>query len=789
VTVGADGAADRPPASPLRPGTLVGTRIARRQDPALLVGGGRFVDDIELPGMLHAAFVRSQVAHGKLTRFDATRASRMPGVVKVIGPDETAGCGRLPCVWIMTGQRLTSYPLVPEVVRYVGEQLGVVVGSSRAAAEDGTDEVEIDVDPLPVVVDLDDALRGDVLLFPEWRTNVVAQKALGDERDAVERALASASHRISVRVTLGRHTGNSLEPRGLVASYDRPTGQLTVWMSTQGAHHVREHLAVVLGMPADRIRVITPDVGGGFGMKDHLYPDEALVCLAAVQLGVPVKWIADRRESLLSDNHARDQVIDLTVGVDEQLRFTALTGKVTCNVGAYTTNVGAGPPWVTTMMLEGPYRFPLMRAEMRAVVTNKAPIGAYRGFGMQQATFARERMVDEVARQIGADALALRRANMIQPEEMPFTTRSESVYDSGDYPHSLAEAERLIASGGPPASDGRRRGVGYACYVEFTGLGPVWLQQVSNFNLNGYESVTTRMEPDGSLTVQAGVSAMGQGIETTLAQLVADQLHLPLEQVRVELGDTASTPYSSAGSIASRSMVVSGGAAVKASVRLREKLIAIAAHRLEADPRDVVLEEDSVSVRGVPTSAVPVRTIAREAWLGWNLPPDMEPGLEARAVFDPPNISFSYATHAAVVAVDPETGEIEIERYVVVHDCGVRVNPAIVDGQIVGGVAQGVGAAVLEAMVHDPAGQPLTTTYLDYLLPTSAEVPDVTLGHIETPSPFVPGGMKGVGEGGTIAPPAAIANAVAAALPEVASRITEIPLGPAVVWSLLHDES
>lgn len=775
--------------APLRPATLVGTRVARRQDPSLLVGGGRFVDDIELPGMLHAAFVRSQIAHGTLTRFDPKKASGIPGVVKVIGPDEAAACGRLPCVWLMTGQRMTSYPLIPDVVRYVGEQLGLVVGASRAVAEDGAEVVEVDIDSLPAVVELDDALRGDVLLFPEWKTNVVAEKSLGDERVAVEEALAAAHHKISVRVTLGRHTGNSIEPRGLVASYDRPTEQLTVWMSTQGAHHVREHLAVVLGMPADRIRVITPDVGGGFGMKDHLYPDEALVCFAAVQLGVPLKWVADRRESLLADNHARDQVIDLTVGVDEELRFTALTGKVTCNVGAYTTNVGAGPPWVTTMMLEGPYRFPLMRAEMRGVVTNKTPIGAYRGFGMQQATFARERMVDEVARQIGADPLALRRANMIRPEEMPFATRSESVYDSGDYPRALAEAERLITQDVPvPPSDGRRRGVGYSCYVEFTGLGPVWLQQLSNFNLNGYETVTTRMEPDGSLTVQAGVSPMGQGIETTLAQLVGDQLHVPLEQVRVVLGDTASTPYSSAGSIASRSLVVSGGAAVNASIRLREKLVAIAAHRLEADPEDVVIEDGSLSVRGVPASAIPVRTIAREAWLGWNLPPDMEPGLEARAVFDPPNISFSYATHAAAVAVDPDTGEIEIERYVVVHDCGVRVNPAIVDGQIVGGVAQGVGAAVLEAVVHDPSGQPLTTTYLDYLLPTSAEVPEVELGHIETPSPFVPGGMKGVGEGGAIAPPAAIANAIAAALPEAASRIMAIPLSPAVVWSILHEQ-
>jgi carbon-monoxide dehydrogenase large subunit len=769
-----------------RPGTLVGASVARRQDPRLLTGGGAYIDDLDLPGMLHAAVVRSPVAHGTVSEYDAGPAAQLPGVHLVIGPADTGHCQPIPCVWVMPGQRRTSYPVLSDEVRYVGEPLGLVVATSRAIAEDGADALVLDVERRPAVVDIDEALRGDVLLYDEWRTNVAVDMEVGDDRAVVDQALADAAHRVSLRLVLARQTGNPIEPRGVVASFDRATGQLTVWISTQAAHHVREHLGTVLGLPCDRIRVITPDVGGGFGVKEHLYPDEVLVCLASVELGVPVKWIQDRRESFLSDSHARDQVVDVTLGIGDDLAFAALDAHVMCNLGAYPTNVGAGPPWVTASMLEGPYRFGAMHARVQGVVTNKTPLGAYRGFGMQQAAFVRERIVDEAARRVGVDPLDLRRANLVTSPEMPFTTRSGMGYESGDYPRALEEAVRL-AAGAPSSSDGRRRGTGYACYVEFTGLGPVAAQQAVNFNLSGYETAVVRMEPDGSVTVASGVSAMGQGIETALAQLVSDQLDVPIDRVRVELGDTATTPYSSAGSIASRSLAVGGAAAVEAGGRLREKLVAIASHRLEAAPEDIELTAGSLRVRGVPSSAIALSDVARETWLGWHLPPGMEPGLEVKSVFDPAGISFSYATHAASVAVDPETGEFEIEHYAVVHDCGIMVNPGIVDGQIVGGVAQGIGGAVLEAMVHDAEGQPLTTTYLDYLLPTAAEVPDVALGHLETPSPFVPGGMKGVGEGGTIAPPAAIANALAQALPEIADRIVSVPLSPSAIWTLLQE--
>jgi carbon-monoxide dehydrogenase large subunit len=760
--------------------SLVGARVLRVNDARLLSGAGGYVDDLELAGTVHAAIMRSPVPHGRVRAFEAGAALRVPGAIAVIGPKEAAErTATLPCVWIMQGQRMDRYPVVSGTLRYAGQPAGVVVAGTRAAAEDMLDAVRLDLEELPAVADAEAAVRdGAPLLYPEFETNVLVEMDRGDPPAAIEEAMAGADHVVSLRLRVQRLSGIPLESRGVVARWEAATGELTMWSSTQVPHHVRDGLADALRLPHDRVRVIAPGVGGGFGTKDHLYADEVLVCLAAIRLGRPVKWIEDRHEHFTASTHGRDHVHDARLALAADGRFVAIHSRLIANLGAHASNVGAGPALVSSTMLPGPYRFEAAGANIRGVATNTTPIGAYRGFGMQQAAWVRERLVEEAARRLGLDSYELRRRNMLSRDELPYTTRTFQNYDSGDYVEALDRAVERIRQGSAPPADGRRRGIGLAPYVEFTGLGPTAVQQLVNFRLSGYETAVVRMEPDGSATVLTGVCSQGQGLETSLAQLVADKLGLELEDVKVVMGDTASAPYSSAGTIASRSMAIGGGAVVHATAVLHDKITAIAAERLEAAPADIELVAGEARVRGAPSSALALRTIAESAWLGWDLPEGMEPGLEQKHVHNPKDISYSYATHAAAVAVDVETGEVEVERYVVVHDCGVVVNPMIVDGQIHGGTAQGLGGALSEAIEYEPDGRPLTHTLLDYLVPTSGEVPDIVVEHTEHPSPFVPGGMKGMGEGGAIAPAAAIGNALAAAIPEIADLITETPMTP-----------
>ncbi|MFC7591433.1 xanthine dehydrogenase family protein molybdopterin-binding subunit [Nonomuraea antimicrobica] len=451
------------------------------------------------------------------------------------------------------------------------------------------------------------------------------------------------------------------------------------------------------------------------------------------------------------------------------------------DLGAHPSNVGGSTFGVTATLLPGPYRFERFAARVRGVVTTTTPTGSYRGFGQPEAALTRERLIDEAARRLGLDRVELRLRNMIRPEELPCTTRAFQTYDSGDYPRAL----RTVCDLARPVAkdDGRRRGVGYSCHVESTGLGPSMDLKAIGMLVGGYEAVVLRMDQDASVVVSSGVVSIGQGIETALAQLAADRVGVPIERVRVVLGDTAATPYSSVGSIASRSLVVGGGALTRAAERLRGKLLAIAAHRLEAAADDLELADGAVRVKGDPRALVTLQELAISAWRGWDLPEGMEPGLEERVSYDPKGYTFAYGAHAAAVAVDTETGAVEVEGYWVVNDAGVLVNPAVVEGQIRGGVAQGIGEALTEEIVYTDDGQPIT----DYLLPTTREVPDIEVVMLETPSPLTPGGMKGAGEAGTIGPPAAVANAVAAALPEIADRITDVPLTPAALWSLLRD--
>ena len=756
----------------------VGQPVPRVNDSPLLRGDARFLDDVALPGLLHAVIVRSTAAHARLVRFDARAARERRGVVAVLTPEDIAAATRpLRCTWVLAGQRQEASPVVDLDIRYVGQPLAVIVARSPASAVDALAGVDLDYEERPAVVDVERALRGEpALLYADIPQNLVLELRVGSPTDVVERAIASAPHLIERAFRIQRQAGMPLEPRGVVAVPDPATRGLTLWTSTQATHQVRGELAEVLGLPFALVRVIAPCVGGGFGPKDHLYPDEVAVCVAARRVGAPVKWVEQRSEHTVATVHARDQLHRARLALDDDGRFLALDAQIVTDLGAQCSNVGAGPAFTTAALLEGPYHFGAAGATVLGVVTNKTPVGAYRGFGQAEAAWSRERLVDLAAAELGLDPVELRRRNMIRPDELPFTTHSGQSYDSGDYIAALDRAGELIAASGAPPADGRRRGTGLASYVQFAGSATT-VERNINFRVPGAESVVLRMAPDGTVELVTGLCPHGQGLETSLAQLAADGLGIPIADVVVVWGDTAVTPYS-AGTMASRSLMLGGGATIRAAAKLRARLLDLAAWRLECSSDDLEIAGRAVHVRGSPSLAVPIHDLSTAAWLGWGLPPGTDPGLEERAVFDPEDCVYSYGTHAAAVAVDLDTGQIEVERYAVVHDCGVTVNPQIVEGQVHGAVAQGIGGALFERIVYGDDGQPTTVTLVDYGLPSACEVPSIVVERLEHPTPRVPGGMKGMAEGGVIPTAAAIANAVANAAPEIAHLITETPLDP-----------
>jgi carbon-monoxide dehydrogenase large subunit len=767
--------------------TWVGQRLPRFEDPRLLTGRGRFTDDIDLPGLLHAAIVRSPVAHGELRGLDTTEVEGP--VAAVLGPSELMAMtrGSLPIVWHMPGEFQHDRPLVSERVRFVGEPVGIAIAADRYAAEDAVDRILVEVDELPAVVDARSALEpGAPLLYAGRDDNVMCRFDVGDSAEHTDAVFDAAERTLSFRLDIGRVMGTPMEPRGIIAVPDHE-GRLTVWTSTQAPHAVRDTIAEVTGMSQHRIRVVAPDVGGGFGLKDHLYEDELMVCLAAIHLGRPVKWIEDRYETLVATHQARGETVDVDVAFDLDGRLRGLRTRAVRNAGGYLSHFGGGPLFTLAGMLPESYTWDAVRTEATVVATNTTPTGAYRGFGQTQAVFICERSVDMVAGHLGIDPVEIRRRNMIRPEQQPYATRCVPItYDNGDYAAALDGAGAIADSWPAPPDDGRRRGVGYASYVHMAGVGPSQGNPHVGLDVGSWESAIVRMEPDGTARLFVGTSPQGQGHATTFVQLAADRLGIEPGDLELVHSDTDRSPYSAYGTAASRSIAVGGGAVVEATSALAERLRKIAAELLEAAPADIVLAERRATVAGTNVS-VTIADVARRAWQGWALPEGEEmPGLECRFAYDPKQYTFSYGTHVCRAAVDPDTGVIEIERYGVVLDCGTVVNPTIVEGQVHGGVAQGLGAALLEQIVVDDDAQPRSTTLLDYLLPVSASVPDIEVVLTETPSPFTPGGMKGMGEGGTNGSFACVVNAVAAALPEVAERLTATPLSPTVVWELLH---
>ena len=600
----------------------------------------------------------SPVAHGRLIGFDPAD----DGPATVYSPELLSELipGELPILWILGNQQQSSTPVIDNVMRYVGQPIAVAIAESRYLAEDQAERVGLDIEELDPVLEIDDALAADaVLLYPELGSNVLASFEAGDSEGRTASVFAAADRILQMRLRIGRVHGLAIEGRGIVA-VPGPRGKLTAYTSTQAPHSVRDSLCEALGMAQSQVRVIAPDVGGGFGLKDHVYEDEVIVAVAAMDLGRPVKWVEDRSESLIATTHARDEFHNIEVAFDDDGTLRGLRVEGLRNAGGRFTVFGGGPLFTVFGVVPGPYRWDAVRCVGRVVATNTMTTGAYRGFGQTQAACIRERVVDRVAAELGRDPVELRLQNMIGPEELPYRIRTMIEFDNGDYPQSLRRASDLINSGPAAPDDGLVRGVGYCCYVQMAGIGPSSANEFIGLSIGGFESADVRIELDGSVRVATGVSPHGQGLETTIPQLVADELGVGLDKIELVHGDTDTSPYSPYGTAASRSIAVGGGAAVVASQRVAEKIRAIAAELLEASLADIELEEGQARVAGTEVG-VSISDVAKRAWQGFRLPKGIEPGLAESYSYDPVSATFSYATHACRVAVDPGTGQVAVE--------------------------------------------------------------------------------------------------------------------------------
>ena len=779
-------------------GRYVSTSVRRREDPTLLMGRARFMGDLRLPGLLAVAFLRSPHAHARIVDVDAREALALPGVeAMVTGADLAATTNPIRAELVGGAYKETGWPaLAHGKARFVGEPVAAVVASDRYRAEDALDALRATYASLPAVVDAEAAMSpGATRVHDELTDNVIMHASY--EKGGVEAALAGAEVRLSETFRHARCSSAPMEGRGVMASFDPVEGMLTVWAATQAPHLYRTGLATALRMPESRLRVLCPAVGGGFGPKMHLYPEDVAVAELARRLGRPVRWVEDRRENLLASAHAREFVCRLDVGARADGTLVAMRARIVCDTGAYSIYpvTVALEPMTAAGIIPGPYRMAAYAYEAYAVATNKAPSGAYRGVGMSLGTFVRERVVDMVARRTGLDPVEIRRRNFVGADELPFTTASGLVIDSGDSAAAFERALQAADYGSLRKEAGRTprgklRGIGVAAYTEFTGMGAGTFRHRGMTHVSGHDAATVRVEPSGEVRGFVSAVSQGQGHATVFAQILADELGVELGAVTIVQGDTERCPHGS-GSFASRSIVVSGGALVLAARRVREKITKIAGHMLEAAPEDLHIEAGAITVRGAPGRGVTVADVARLAYRpsSGTLPPGVDPALETTQYYDPPPATFSNGTHLTVVEVDPETGLVEILRHVVVEDCGRMVNPMLVEGQTHGAVAQGIGNALYEDVAYDAGGQPLATSFMDYLIPGTMEVPPVEVIHVETPPAVSVTGFKGMAEGGTIGSTSAVANAVADALAPLGIEVHELPLTPDRVLALLQGRS
>jgi len=768
----------------------VGAPVRRREDPRLLTGRGRYVGDVELPRLSHVAFVRSAHAHARLREIDAVAAAASPGIVAVLtGRDPDFASLRIRARSALPGYVETEQPILAwPVARFAGEAVAAVVGADRYGVEDAASLVRVDYEPLPAAVDVLKATRDAAPRVHEAAPGnaFLSRRFQGGD---VEAALAGAAAVVERTFRTNRQCAAPLEGRGGIADWSAGEGKLTLWSATQVPHLVRHLLGEVLGLAENRIRVVAPDVGGGFGVKAILYPEDVALCVLAMHLGRPVKWIEQRREAMQASAHARDHHYAVRAGFDPSGRLLALDVRAACNAGAYSVS-----PWTAGLealmaggLLTGPYKLEHYRCEVTAVATHTTPAGPYRGVARPATTFVMERVLDLGAHALGLDPVAIRRANLIGPADLPYTAATRLVHDSATYPVCF---EKVVAAIDYPAfraeqarlrGEGRYVGVGFAVYNELTGLGQAASAGPRMPFRTGHEGVTVRMDPSGAVTVLAGVTSQGQGLETTMAQLAAGELGVPVERVRVVLGDTDATPFG-LGAFASRQAIIGGGAAIRAARAVRDKALRIAAHVLEAAVEDMEVADGWALVKGAPGRALGMAEIARIAHLETHrLPPDVEPGLDATRFYDPIRGTFAAGAQAAIVEVEPETGTIAIRRWVCVEDTGRIINPLIVEGQVHGAIAQGIGGALAEHLVYDGAGQLLTGTFMEYAVPTATVIPLFETEHVEERAANL-AGVRGVGEGGTLGPAAVLANAVADALAPLGVEPDELPLSPARMW-------
>jgi carbon-monoxide dehydrogenase large subunit len=777
----------------------VGKARRRKEDARLITGRTTWTDNTVLPGMLHLAVVRSPVAHAKISSVDVSAAQEAPGVIAVLtGRDVADEQGSIPCAWPVTPDMVNpGHPSIAvDEVNHVGEAVAVIVARSKAAAQDAVELVDVDYDLLPAVLDMEDAVaEGAQLTHDHLESNrsfhFVFESGDAGTGQHTDEAFRDAEVVVSRRFVQQRLIPAFMEPRSVVV---QPQGDnYTMWSSTQVPHILRIMLAMVTGVPEHKLRVVAPDVGGGFGGKLQVTPEEVISLLVARRLGKPVKWTETRSESLMTAHHGRDQIQYIDIAADREGNVKGLRCRILADMGAYLRLVSPGVPVLGAFMFNGIYKFPAYRFECDGIFTNKTPTDAYRGAGRPEATFAIERIMDELAVELGMDPLELRRRNWIRAEEFPFTSVAGMTYDSGDYETATQKALELLGYDELRAEQRRRResndpvqlGIGVSTFTEMCGLAPSRVLGSLSYGAGGWEHASIRMLPTGKVEVVSGATPHGQGHETAWSQLVADRLGVPFEDIEVLHGDTSISPRG-LDTYGSRSLVVGGAAVVNAAEKVVAKARRVAAHLLEASEDDLDFSGGKFSVRGTPGAEVSIQEIALATFAAHNFPEGVEPSIDADATFDPENFSFPHGTHLCAMEVDTETGMVKIRKYACVDDVGTIVNPLIVEGQIHGGLAQGIAQALFEEAVYDADGNLTTGSFVDYLVPSAADLPHFDTGNTVHEAPGNPIGAKGVGEAGTIASTPAVVNAALDAVRHLGVSDIRMPLTPERVWRALH---
>ena len=762
---------------------MVGKPIRRREDPRLITGTATYVEDIELPGMHYAAVVRSPHPAAKITGIDTQAAEQHPGVVAVYTGKDIDHLGAVPCGISLPDLRIPHHHLLAQDrVYYVGHPVAVVVANDRYIAADAIDLVEVEYEPTDSVSEPEEALAdGAPAVHAEWADNVAFTHH--QEGGDIEKAFAEADVIVKERIVSQRLAPSAMEPRGTVASWNSGDETLTVYSSTQIPHILRTLMAGVLGLPEHKLRVIAPEVGGGFGSKCELYPEEALTAFIAMKIGKPVKWVLTRRDEFLATIHGRGHIDYYELAAKKDGTMLGLKVKIIQDVGSFHMLLTPAMPTLSVLMLPGLYSFKNVHADVVGVFTHRMATDLYRGAGRPEATHGIERMVEVLAAELGMDPVELRIKNFVPPSDFPYDTPMGVSYDSGNYAAILEKAvdtvgySQLRQEQQESRQQGRLMGIGIATYGEICAFGPS-----PALPTGGWESATVKIEPSGQVTIMTGVSPHGQGSQTTFSQIAADELGVDIDSISVAHGDT-STVQHGVGTFGSRNTAVGGTALVLAIRELKEKIETYGAMLLESDD---VTYADGVCTCNKTGKTVPLGEIAMTSWIGPNYPPNTQPGLIATNYWEPPNFAFPFGAHIVVSEVDPETGEVAIKRYLAVDDCGKVINPLLVDGQVHGGVAQGLGQALYEQVVYDDTGQLITGEYMDYALPKAAMVPTIETDRTETPSPVNPLGVKGVGEAGTIAASPAVVNSVVDALSHLGVRHIDMPLTPEKIWKLVQ---